>query len=335
MAGKKDWGTLIRQQRQASEAENKNKFKSARAALEILPESLMSPTGSTNVSREETEYKQQDNNEKTDDIENIVVDIDLLESNPFNARYFYDDNVIIRLAESLKMEGQKQPIIITNNPNKPGCFYVIDGEYRFRASKTANLKTIRCDYYHDVTQDGMYHLSNLLNEQRTSQTVFDNARAWQKLLDENIVESSAMLAEYLEKTPAVISKTLKLNSLPIRLAQMLATSEKPIGLNSAYEFTLLAQSINDAQAYEIAQQLSIGDIGAKDVERLKKAFTEQKKERSLRNNMSAQVFKIGGKKVGVLKFDNKRLMLDVSLPEGKSSELASQINDLLSQYTEG
>ncbi len=328
---KKDWGALVAQQREVDQIENEQKFASARELLSIMPEKVMDVSGKSKeniVSCEETQEKQQDK-------QNIIINISALESNPFNARFFYDDAMIDRLAESLITEGQKQPIIITNNPNKPGHYYVIDGEYRFRASKSANLQTIRCDYYHDVTQNGMYYLSNMLNEQRTSQTVFDNAKAWQKLLDEKVVESSSALAEYLQKVPAVISKTLKLNSLPTMLAQLLATAEKPIGLNRAYEFTLLAQSISDAQAHEVAQQLATGDIGAKDLERLKKAFAVPKKEKAARNNMSSKVFKIGGKKIGALKFDNNRLTLDVSLPEGKNNELASQINELLKQYAEG
>ena len=81
-----------------------------------------------------------DRNTDEDFSENIVeMKINSIEPNSNQPRKNFDDEKIEDLAESIKVHGVLQPIIVT----KKGDYYqIIAGERRWRASKKAGLKTI-------------------------------------------------------------------------------------------------------------------------------------------------------------------------------------------------
>ena len=81
-----------------------------------------------------------DKNEINDASENVIeMKINSVEPNINQPRKSFDDDKIDDLAESIKVHGVLQPIIVT----KKGDYYqIIAGERRWRASKKAGLKTI-------------------------------------------------------------------------------------------------------------------------------------------------------------------------------------------------
>lgn len=343
---KKDWGAIVKRASENNRSEAETKFIAARQALDVLPEQVMKPTGDGRITSknnhvsESFQIETHSNHMDSDSVDlsvdqfNLVVRTDLLSSNPLNARYYYDDAIIESLSKSLLADGQKQPIIITNDPGKSGHFIIIDGEYRFRASKVANLDSIRCDYYVDVASEDLYYLSNLINEQRTSQTVFDNAKAWQKLIDEGHVANASGIAELTKKTAGVISKTLALNSIDDSIALIMSTAERPVGLAIAYEFSLLCKHVDTNRSKEIAIKIANGDLTIKDVERLKVALSSEK--RAKKTSIPSRTLKMNGKRIGSLKLDNSKFSMDISMPNKEDHiSLAQEIETLLSKYGVG
>ena len=69
----------------------------------------------------------------------VDIDIKLVDVNPNQPRKNFDPTALKELADSIKLHGVIQPIIV----NQTGSRYIIvAGERRFRASKLAGLKTI-------------------------------------------------------------------------------------------------------------------------------------------------------------------------------------------------
>jgi len=64
-----------------------------------------------------------------------------IKPNPFQPRKTFDEESLLELSESIKNDGLLQPIVVTQNLDG---YTLIAGERRFRASKLAKLKTIRC-----------------------------------------------------------------------------------------------------------------------------------------------------------------------------------------------
>jgi ParB family chromosome partitioning protein len=278
------------------------------------------------VSTVETFSNQQYNETKL-----ISVDLGLLSSNPYNARVFYNDSRIESLAESISREGQIVPIVITDNPNKKGSYLIIDGEFRFRALKLSGASTAKCDYHSGVSGFDLYHLSNLLNKDRTQQTVFDDAAAWQLILDRGAVSDQAELCVYLDKDKATVSKVLAINSIYQNVARVL--SDANIGMSMAYEFAKLCKVVTYEDALEIAIKIVEQGISLRDLAQLIKRYSEPKKE-VRRNTMQAKpVMSSEGKKLGSIKFDDNKMTVDlVTMDRSKNEKIAAEVEAVLLRY---
>jgi len=66
--------------------------------------------------------------------------IDLIDHNPYQTREEFEPELLQELAESIKVQGVLQPIVV--RPGKEGRFILILGERRLRASKMADKTTI-------------------------------------------------------------------------------------------------------------------------------------------------------------------------------------------------
>lgn len=87
-------------------------------------------------------------------IEQVHIPVDAIERNPRNPRPLFhlkdDDPSIVDLGQSLKASGQTQPAMVFLlqghwcEPDRPGVYMLLQGERRWRASKVAELSTLRC-----------------------------------------------------------------------------------------------------------------------------------------------------------------------------------------------
>ncbi|MFM8504085.1 MAG: ParB/RepB/Spo0J family partition protein, partial [Acidimicrobiaceae bacterium] len=70
------------------------------------------------------------------------IDIEAIEPNPNQPRVHFDEDALKELADSIRVIGVLQPILVRPTPEKSKAFEIIAGERRWRASKIANLKLI-------------------------------------------------------------------------------------------------------------------------------------------------------------------------------------------------
>jgi ParB family chromosome partitioning protein len=69
-----------------------------------------------------------------------LMDINLIEVNPFQPRTEFDQETLLELSESIKLQGLIQPITVRRLSE--GAYQLISGERRLRASKLAGLTEI-------------------------------------------------------------------------------------------------------------------------------------------------------------------------------------------------
>jgi ParB family chromosome partitioning protein len=84
------------------------------------------------------------------------VSIDLIDTNPFQPRTFFDENALEELATSIKEVGVIQPITVRELEN--GRYQLITGERRFRAARKAGLTEIPA-YIRTANDQGMLEMS--------------------------------------------------------------------------------------------------------------------------------------------------------------------------------
>ena len=68
------------------------------------------------------------------------LDITMLDRNPEQARKTFDEDTLKEMANSMKLYGVLQPLLVTKLPN--GRYQIVAGERRYRAAMKANLTTV-------------------------------------------------------------------------------------------------------------------------------------------------------------------------------------------------
>src|ERR1700712_1030823 len=71
-----------------------------------------------------------------------AVPIDQIDPNPFQPRTDFDAAELESLAESIRVQGVLQPILVRAHPTAPERYQIVAGERRFRAAMQAGLNEI-------------------------------------------------------------------------------------------------------------------------------------------------------------------------------------------------
>src|SRR3984957_20510042 len=71
-----------------------------------------------------------------------AIPMDRIDPNPFQPRSDFDPAELESLAESIRVQGVLQPILVRPNPTIPERFQIVAGERRFRAAMQASLNEI-------------------------------------------------------------------------------------------------------------------------------------------------------------------------------------------------
>lgn len=138
-----------------------------------------------------------------------LLNIDLLEANPFQPREKINKEELEDLIKSIKIHGVLEPLVVAHTP---AGFQIIAGERRWRASKLAGLTEVPV-IIKETTPKGMLEMAIIENVQRINLTPIERAQAFQKLQREfNLTVSE--IAERIGKSIPFISNSLKLLTLP-------------------------------------------------------------------------------------------------------------------------
>lgn len=127
-----------------------------------------------------------------------------------------DENTLAELAESIKLRGVLQPILL--RPSATG-FELIAGERRFRAAKIAGLNQIPA-YIRDMSDEEAEDAQFAENIQRKNLTQIEEARKIQR--DLNKLGTVEAVLEKHQKSRAWLSKMLALLTLPEQARRLIS-----------------------------------------------------------------------------------------------------------------
>ena len=187
-------------------------------------------------------------------------------SNPYNPRAFYSAETIDELAESFAKQGQITPILVTRLSAFPGKYVIVDGERRIRAARSRGDKTIEADIREGLDTQNLYLRAYHANKEREEQTVFDDALAWRKLLDDGVYVDQVELGVAVGEDPKHISKVISLTTLPSFLLQRMAQNSKDLGLGHAYNIKLIFDRAGASVAEHWLQQVIDGKASVRKLE---------------------------------------------------------------------
>ncbi len=141
------------------------------------------------------------------------IDIDLVETNPFQPRTVFDQEALDELASSIKEMGVIQPITVRET--EKGRYQLITGERRFRAARMAGLTHIPA-YIRTANDQGMLEMALVENIQREDLNAMDIAISYQRLVEEcDLTQEDLSLR--VGKKRATVSNYLRLLKLPAEI----------------------------------------------------------------------------------------------------------------------
>lgn len=199
----------------------------------------------------------------------VEIEIDNIQTNPFQPRKSFEESALQELANSIKELGIIQPITVRKTEN--GSFQLIAGERRLRASKLAGLKVIPA-FVRTANDQGMLEMSLVENIQREDLDSIEVAISYQRLIEECSL-TQENLSERVGKKRSTITNYLRLLKLPAEI--QLGLRQKKLSMGHAR--TLI--NIEDAGVQLVVYHKIINsDLSVRQVEDLVRNLNEPIKE---------------------------------------------------------
>jgi ParB family chromosome partitioning protein len=143
--------------------------------------------------------------------------IDLIHPGEFQPRKHFDQNALVELAQSIKVAGLLQPIVV--RPRAPGEYEIIAGERRWRAAQLAGFTEISA-LVKNYTNEQAAQASAIENLNRENLNPMEEALAYQRLVtDFNYLHEEVAAA--LGKSRTVVTNALRLLKLIPDVQQLL------------------------------------------------------------------------------------------------------------------
>ena len=203
------------------------------------------------------------------------IDIDLIETNPFQPRTEFDETALRELAQSIKEQGIIQPVTVRKlGYNK---YQLISGERRLRASKMAGLKKIPA-FIRVANDEQMLELALIENIHRENLNAIEVAISYQRLIDECSLTQEEV-SEKVGKSRSAVANFLRLLKLPPEV--QLAIRDGHISMGHARALI----NINDKEEQlKILQQIIMEEMTVRQTEEMAdKAKGKADKERKQTN----------------------------------------------------
>ncbi len=178
-----------------------------------------------------------------------VVDINLIVPNPYQPRKEFSDEKLNELAESIRLHGIIQPLLVREYQGK---YQLIAGERRLRASKLVGLTEVPI-VIREMTDQTMMEVALVENLQREDLNPIEEAEAYRRLMDEFTLTQEEIAKRVGRSRPA-IANTLRLLNLPTIVQSELAKGTLTMGharpllsLNTTEEQIRVWQTIQNEQ----------------------------------------------------------------------------------------
>jgi ParB family chromosome partitioning protein len=193
-----------------------------------------------------------------------MIEIDRLNANPDQPRREQRD--IEELAESIREKGILEPILV--RPDGAGTFQIIAGERRYRAALQIGLSNVPCIEL-DVDDRGCLEISLIENLQRRDLTVFEEAEAIARLV-EDFGYTHEQVARKLGRSRSSMTEILSLDRMPARVKE--ACRRADITTKSTL-MEIVRQPTEEAML-DLIDAISRGRLTRDEVRRLKRGSDE-------------------------------------------------------------
>lgn len=190
-----------------------------------------------------------------DELKNLkLIDI---EPNRNQARKIFDQDSLQELADSIKMYGVIQPIVVTQ---KDGYYSIVAGERRWRAAKIAGLTEIPA-IVRDGDEKKNKEISLIENIQREDLNPIDKAQGIKALIDEYHLTQEE-IGKILGKARSSVANTIRILNLSPKVLELVREGKiseghcKPLLMETDpdEQYKMAMRIINNNQTCRQAEQ---------------------------------------------------------------------------------
>jgi ParB family chromosome partitioning protein len=180
------------------------------------------------------------------------VPLDLLEPNPFQPRSSIDPAALEELAQSIRLRGILQPLLVRPHPATDGRYQIVAGERRWRAAGAAGLHEVPA-LVNEMTDTEAAAVALVENLQRQDLNAMDEAEGYARLLTQFEFTQEA-LGQAIGKSRSHVANTLRLLNLSDGVKEALRKGE----ISAGHARALLAHPLPDSALREVIdRQLSV------------------------------------------------------------------------------
>lgn len=146
-----------------------------------------------------------------------MVPISDIMPNPLQPRRQFDEEALSELAESFKVQGLLQPVVVQRRDDK---YILIAGERRFRAAGIAGMRELPAIIMEEKDEADMLQMALVENLQREDLNPMEAAEAYRRLMDDAGMTQNQLAAK-ISKSRAAVANSLRLITLPPEIKQLL------------------------------------------------------------------------------------------------------------------
>ena len=188
----------------------------------------------------------------------VEINLDEIRSNPYQPRKTFDSAALDELADSIKMHGVVQPIIVKKSIKG---YELVAGERRTKAARIAGLKTIPA-IIREFNDEEMMEIALIENIQRENLNPIEEAAAYENILNTTKMTQDE-LAKKFGKSRSYITNMLGLLKLPDETKELVESGK--LSMSHARSLSKLdnAEDINN-----IANKIVTEDINVRETEEI-------------------------------------------------------------------
>ena len=203
------------------------------------------------------------------DVEKI--DINKIYTNPNQPRKNFDKESLNELAESIRIHGLIQPIVVNEMPDG---YMIIAGERRFRACKLCGLKDIDA-VVKNYSNKQIAEIAIIENLQREDLNPVEVAKGIKKLMDEYGL-TQEKVAERLGKSRSAIANSLRILTLYHEVIDLIEKGKISFG-----HAKILASVTDYATQLILAKKIAKDKLTVRDLEKEVDAILGNKKKKKI------------------------------------------------------
>lgn len=249
----------------------------------------------------------------------IYLEIDEIDSNPYQPRSNFNKEKLNELADSIKKHGILQPIVVSKRDNK---YELIAGERRLRAAKLLQMNEIPV-IVKEVSDRDRLELSIIENIQRQNLNPVEEGKGYKRLMEEFGLTQDE-IAKQVGRGISNVSSSIRILKLPIVIQE--ALSARQLSLSHAKIILSYPNKLEQIRVFKkiLKNDLStrqLKNIAGKDIERI----NEKKVKDPIITSWEDKLTKYIGAKV---KINKKRDRGDIKISFFSNEELKNILDKL-------